>query len=175
MGLSIIVRPEGPEDEAAVAEVNEDAFERPDEAAVVAALRRGAAFLPGLSLIAEVHDAFVGHILFTRLHVGVARSPGLALAPLAVRKVHQRRRIGLALGREGLRLATARGEAFAIVLGHPEYYPRFGFAPASRFGIRAPFEVRDEALMALELLPGGLNGVSGLIEWAPEFGLEISP
>ncbi|HJS57723.1 MAG TPA: N-acetyltransferase [Vicinamibacteria bacterium] len=172
--MALIVRPQGPEDDSAVAEVNEDAFERPDEAALVAALLRGTAFLPGLSLVAEVHGEVVDHILFTRLHVGAVRTPGLALAPMAVRKAHQRRGVGSALVREGLRAATTCGEAFAIVVGHPEYYPRFGFAPASRFGIRASFEVRDESLMALELRPGGLRGVAGRIEWAPEFGL-VSP
>ncbi len=169
--MALIVRPETVGDEAAVADVNEDAFERPDEAALVASLRRGRAYLPGLSLVAEVLGTIVGHILFTRLHVGTGRTPGLALAPMAVRKAHQRRSVGSALVREGLRAATMCGEAFAIVVGHPEYYPRFGFLPASRFGIQAPFEVRDEALMALELRPDGLRGVSGLIEWAPEFGL----
>jgi putative acetyltransferase len=172
--MTFIVRPETPADEAVVADVNEEAFGRPDEAVLVASLRRGRAFLPGLSLVAEVQGAIIGHVLFTRLHVGPMRMPGLALAPMAIRKVQQRRGVGTALVREGLNAATTRGEAFAIVVGHPEYYPRFGFSPAMQFGIHAPFEVRDEALMALELRPGGLRGVSGRIEWAPEFGL-VSP
>lgn len=172
--MAFIVRPETVADEAVVADVNEDAFGRPDEAALVASLRRGTAFLPGLSLVAEAQGSIVGHILFTRLHVGAVRTPGLALAPVAVRKAHQRRGVGSALVREGLRAATTCGEAFAIVVGDPEYYPRFGFSPASRFGIVAPFEIRDEALMALALRPGGLGGVSGLIEWASEFGM-VSP
>ncbi|HET7291872.1 MAG TPA: N-acetyltransferase [Vicinamibacteria bacterium] len=172
--MSVVVEPETREDEAAIASVNQDAFQRDDEASLVAALRRGPSFLPGLSLVAREGRAVVGHILFSRLHVGARRAPGLALAPMAVRRTHQRRGVGQALARAGLRLAADGGEAFVIVLGHPEYYPRFGFARASRFGIRAPFEVADEALMALELRPGGLMGVSGAIEWAPEFG-QVSP
>jgi predicted N-acetyltransferase YhbS len=174
MASRFVVRPETADDEATVAHVYQEAFERPDEARLVASLRRGKAFLAGLSLVAVDRGAVVGHILFTRLHVGAARAPGLALAPLAVRKALQRSGVGSALVQQGLAAASDQGEAFVIVVGHPEYYPRFRFVPASRFGIRAQFEVRDESLMALELRAGGLRGVAGMIEWAPEFGL-VSP
>jgi len=149
-----------------------DAFAQSEEADLVDALRRGAAFFPELSLLAQAGDEVIGHILFTRLHVrGAERRPGLALAPMAISKRFQRLGIGGQLIRAGLGAARERGEPFVVVLGHPEYYPRFGFERASRFGIRAPIEVPDEALMAMELRPGGLAGVSGVVEWASEFGI----
>jgi putative acetyltransferase len=166
------VREERPSDHAAVREILVEAFGQPQEADLVAALRGSAAFIPSLSLVAEADGALVGQILFTRLHVrGAARRPGLALAPMAVRTAFQKRGVGAALVREGLALARAQGEPFCVVLGHAKYYPRFGFERSSKWGIRAPFDVAEEFLMALELQPGGLAGVSGVVEWAPEFGI----
>ncbi len=170
--MSTLVREERPADHAAVREILLEAFGQPLEAELVAALRGSPAFIPSLSLVAEADGELRGHILFTRLHVnGAARRPGLALAPMAVRAAFQRRGVGGALVREGLRLARALREPFCVVLGHPTYYPRFGFERSSRWDIRAPFEVEEGALMALELQPSGLDGVSGVVEWAPEFGI----
>ena len=170
--LKLETRREAAEDHAQVRAVLLDAFPQPEEANLVEALRRGAAFLPELSLVAQAGDAIVGHILFTRLHVrGSDRRPGLALAPMAIAKPFQRLGIGGQLMRAGLAAAREKGEPFVVVLGHADYYPRFGFERASRFGIRAPMEVPDANLMAQELRPGGLTGVSGIVEWAPEFGI----
>jgi len=170
--MKLEIRRETDADAAGVRGVLLDAFGQPDEADLVDALRRGAAFFPELSLVAEAGGSVVGHILFTRLHVrGAERRPGLALAPMAVGKPFQRLGIGGQLIRAGLGAARERNEPFVVVLGHPEYYPRFGFERASRFDVRAPMEVPDEALMAIELRPGGLAGVSGVVEWAPEFGI----
>lgn len=166
------IRRETPDDAAGVRAVLIDAFGQPDEADLVDALRRGPAFFPELSLVAAAGAAVVGHILFTRLQVrGAERKPGLALAPMAVGKSLQRLGIGGQLVRAGLDAARERDEPFVVVVGHPDYYPRFGFERASRFDIRAPVEIPDEALMAMELRPGGLAGVSGVVEWAPEFGM----
>jgi putative acetyltransferase len=93
----------------------------------------------------------------------------LALAPLAVLPSHQKRGIGTALVERGLSDARRLGHAIVIVLGHPEYYPRFGFAPAAAFGIRAPFDVRPEAFMALALQEGALMDARGEAVYAPEF------
>lgn len=168
-----LVREEAKSDHAAVREILLEAFEQPDEADLVEKLRTSTAFIPSLSLVAEAEGEVVGHILFTRLHVRAeTRRPGLALAPMAVRKAFQRRGVGGALVREGLARARALAEPFVVVVGHPEYYPRFGFERSSRWSIRASFEVREEAIMAIELQPHGLDGVTGVVDWAPEFGLE---
>jgi putative acetyltransferase len=149
-----------------------DAFGQPEEADLVDALRKGAAFLPELSLVAQAGPSVVGHILFTRLEVrGDDARPGLALAPMAIARGFQRLGIGGQLIRAGLAAAREKGEPFVVVLGHADYYPRFGFERASRFGIRAPMDVPVANLMALELRAGALAGVSGVVRWAPEFGL----
>ncbi|MBI3098214.1 MAG: N-acetyltransferase [Planctomycetes bacterium] len=95
--------------------------------------------------------------------------PALALAPMAVRPGFQRRGIGSDLVRAGLDRASALGHRIVIVLGHPEYYPRFGFRPARPLGIEPPFLVRDEVFMALELFPGALDGVRGTVRYPPVF------
>lgn len=132
------IRVEQPEDVAAVRRVNELAFERPEEADVVDRLRR--ASIPFLSLVAEDGGAIVGHVLLTPAivdgggrHVG-QRVAGMGLAPLAMVPERQRQGIGSLLVRRGLDLLRADGCPFVIVLGHPEYYPRFGFERASAQG-----------------------------------------
>lgn len=167
------VRPETQQDQAAVRDVLVEAFGQSDEADLVDALRRSSAFVPELSLVGVAGDAVVGQILFTRLHVRAEqRWAGLALAPMAVRRPFQKLGIGGEMVRAGLGIARRGDEPFVVVLGHPAYYPRFGFARASRWGIKAPIQVPDEALMAMELKKGGLDGVSGIVEWAPEFGIQ---
>ncbi|MDX3326330.1 bifunctional class I SAM-dependent methyltransferase/N-acetyltransferase [Streptomyces sp. ME02-6979-3A] len=153
-------RPETAADRAAVHEVVAAAFPTRDEADLVDALRTDPdAWLPGLSYVAEAPDgAVAAHALLTRCRVGDA--PALALAPVATTPAHQRSGAGRAVVRAVLDAARLRGESLVLVLGHPEYYPAFGFVPASRFGIRPGFEVPDEAMMALVLddsgpVPGG--------------------
>jgi putative acetyltransferase len=110
----VLVREERPADHPAVREVLLEAFGQPEEADLVAALRGSSAFLPSLSLVAESDGVLVGHILFTRLHVrGASRRPGLALAPMAVRKGQQRRGVGTALVRHGLAQARSTTPASA--------------------------------------------------------------
>lgn len=157
------VRPETPADHAAIHAVNLSAFAQPDEADLVDRVRAEGAVL--LSLVAEQDAAIVGHILFTRMHV--ADTPAVALAPVAVDPAHQHRGIGAALIRRGLDLLRDSGERIVIVVGHPAYYPRFGFAAA--VGIEHPFP--PEAFMALELTPGALAGVAGPVRYPPAFGL----
>lgn len=98
-----------------------------------------------------------------------AGCPALALAPMAVRPEFQRRGIGSALVRAGLDSARSLGHRVVIVLGHPRYYPRFGFRPARPLGIDPPFPCRDEVFMALELVPGALVGVRGTVRYPPAF------
>ncbi|WP_369777404.1 GNAT family N-acetyltransferase [Streptomyces sp. R33] len=162
-------RPETAADAAAVRSVNLAAFETPLEADLVDALRTDSSWLPGLSYVAEGPDGSVAaHALLTRCEVdGV---PALALAPVAARPEHQRSGAGSSVVRALLAAAKERGEALVLVLGHPAYYPRFGFVPASRYGIRAPFEVPDEAMMAL-VLDASARVPQGTIAYPAPFGI----
>ncbi|MGH2994455.1 MAG: GNAT family N-acetyltransferase [Solirubrobacterales bacterium] len=145
-------RPETADDVGAIREVNLAAFPTAEEADLVEALRAGDAWIEGLSIVTEDPEGtVVGHALLTRCHVDGA--PALALAPCAVLPRLQKRGAGSAAIRAGLEAARAKGENLVLVLGRAEYYPRFGFIPASAFGIRASFKVPDEAMMALALDP----------------------
>jgi predicted N-acetyltransferase YhbS len=113
----------------------------------------------------------VGHTLFTKILInnGKETYPSLALAPVAVLPNYQGKGIGGKLIVEGMKRASSLGFGSVIVLGHKDYYPRFGFVPASKYEISAPFEEPDEEFMALELKPGALNDVTGTVEYAKEF------
>ncbi|PKR44518.1 GNAT family N-acetyltransferase [Streptomyces sp. EAG2] len=163
-------RPETPADIPAVREIVTAAFPTAEEADLVDALRADPeAWIDGLSVVVETAEGtLAGHALFTRCHVD--GSPALALAPVAVLPAFQRQGAGAAAIRAGLDTARSLGENLVLVLGHPEYYPEFGFAPASRWSVRASFEVPDEALMALTLAPGR-PVPSGVIAYAAPFGV----
>ncbi|WP_031074376.1 bifunctional class I SAM-dependent methyltransferase/N-acetyltransferase [Streptomyces sp. NRRL S-118] len=163
-------RPETDADRGAVREVTAAAFTTGAEADLVDALREDpAAWLPGLSYVAQAPDGTVAaHALITRCRVGGA--PAAALAPVSVAPAYQRQGAGQAVVRAVLDAARLRGERLVLVLGHPEYYPRFGFAPASRYGIDAPFEVPDEAMMALVMDSSG-PVPRGRIHYPPAFGV----
>lgn len=162
-------RPETERDVPAIREVVLAAFPTPMEADLVEALRADPAWLPGLSIVAEDADGVIaGYALFTRCHVGDA--PALALGPCAVLPRRQRQGAGSAAIRAGLRAAREMGENLVLVLGHPEYYPRFGFTRASGHGIRPSFEVPDEAMMAL-VFDDALPVPSGTIVYPPPFGV----
>jgi putative acetyltransferase len=145
-------RSETPNDVKAIREVNLAAFPTAAEADLVDALRASDAWIEGLSIVTEDNEGtVVGHALLTRCQVG--GTPALALAPCAVLPSVQRRGAGSAAIRAALATASTMGEKLVLVLGHPGYYPRFGFTPASTFGIRPSFEAPDEAMMALPLDP----------------------
>ncbi|MBZ4016996.1 GNAT family N-acetyltransferase [Streptomyces purpurogeneiscleroticus] len=168
-------RPEAPGDAAAVRQVNLAAFPLAEEADLVDALRADReAWLDGLSWVAETPDGTVAaYALLSRCHI--AGQPALALGPCAVLPAHQSRGAGSAVIRAALDAARARGERLVVVLGHPDYYPRFGFRPASRWGISAPMEVPDEAMMALPLDAPDAEPArpvpAGVIQYAAAFGL----
>ncbi|WP_046472147.1 GNAT family N-acetyltransferase [Allosalinactinospora lopnorensis] len=162
-------RPETAGDAEAVRRVNLAAFFTTAEADLVDALRTDPAWLPGLSWVAHDPEGTVaGYALLTRCHVGEA--PAVALAPTAVLPAHQRQGAGSAVIRSALEAARSRGETLAVVLGHPEYYPRFGFTRASRFGIGVCFDVPDEALMALRLTAAD-PVPSGHVRYPEPFGV----
>ncbi|WP_405638868.1 GNAT family N-acetyltransferase [Streptomyces uncialis] len=166
---SWITRVETGEDIAAVRAINVAAFETASEADLVDALRDDPAWIDGLSLVAAGADGKpVGHALLTRCHIGV--TPALCLAPVAVLPSHQRTGAGSAVTRAALAAAALLGERFVVVLGHPEYYPRFGFGRASEHGIAVTIDVPDEALMALALDPEHPLP-SGTVRYAPPFGI----
>ncbi|GGU22659.1 bifunctional class I SAM-dependent methyltransferase/N-acetyltransferase [Streptomyces lavendofoliae] len=157
-------------DLAAVRAVNAAAFARDAEAELVDRLREDpSAWLPGLSYVAEAADGSVAaYALITRCRVGDA--PAAALAPVAVAPAYQRQGAGQAVVRAVLDAARLAGERLVLVLGHPEYYPRFGFTPASRYGIRPSFDVPDEAMMALDL-DGSGKVPQGTIHYPRAFGV----
>ena len=161
------VRLEQPGDEPGIREVNEEAFGEPLEARLVDALRGTPDYL---SLVATIADRVVGHILFTPIVIEPLVDRRIAgLAPMAVRPGHQRSGIGSQLIRAGLEECRRSGYSAVVVLGHPEYYPRFGFVPAHTFGLSCEFPSPPEAFMALELADSSLSGLSGLVRYRSEF------
>jgi len=165
----ILIRPEAPRDSAGVRRVNEQAFGQPAEADLVDALRPTAQ--TALSLVAELDGQVVGHILFTRVQLdsGESESTALALGPMAVLPEHQRRGVGSRLVQEGLEQCKHLGHDVVFVLGHPAYYPRFGFEPAPPKGITCAWDVPPEVFMVAELQPGALRSRRGLVRYAQEF------
>jgi putative acetyltransferase len=156
-------------DADAVARVNTAAFGQPQEAAIVARLRGIAD--PYLSLVALLDERIVGHILFTpvTIRAETSVSGALGLGPMAVEPQHQGRGIGSALVRAGLDACRRRSHFVVFVVGHPEYYPRFGFQPAAPQGLHFHSAEFDPAFMVIELVPGALAGRTGWVEFLPPF------
>jgi len=164
----IIIRAETTEDIPRVRRVNELAFGRTDEADLVDALRSIAQ--PYISLVAELNGQVVGHIFFSPVALEEAEDSLLilGLAPVAVLPEYQNRGIGSQLVREGLKECQRVGCWVVVVLGHPRFYPRFGFVQASRKGLRCEYPVADEDFMVAELRPNALRG-RGLVKYLPQF------
>jgi len=164
----LLIRAEQPRDRRQVRTVNEAAFGRSDEADLIDRLRVEGVVLT--SLVAVSDGQVVGHILFSRTTVETAQGPVLAvsLAPMAVLPGYQRRRVGSELVVRGLAELRDRGEGIVIVLGHKDYYPRFGFSTKAR-DLSSPFP--PEVFMALELADGALAGVRGCVRYPSAFGL----
>jgi putative acetyltransferase len=165
-----IIRGERPEDAQGIRSLLEAVFPTTEEAELVDRLRRSCPDC--LGLVAVEDDALVGHVVFTpvtlQTEAGVVEGSGLA--PLAVRPDRQRRGIGTALVHAGLDHLRAAHCPFVVVLGHPTYYPRFGFVPASRLGVRCQWDqVPDDAFMILALAPDRVPASGGLAQYRPEF------
>jgi len=165
----IKIREEHKQDIQAIREVNIRAFGQTQEADVVDKLRQNCNNL--LSLVAVMQNQVVGHILFSpvTLESGERTTEGMGLAPMAVLPEHQRQGIGSELIRAGIAGLKRRRWPFVIVLGHAEYYPRFGFESASRYEIRSEWEVPNDAFMILVLNKSKMQGMSGLAKYRPEF------
>lgn len=167
----IIIRPETLEDYTVISEVNKLAFGQENEARLVENIRQAANFNPKLSLVAVKDEKVVGHILFSPITIQYPKGniPALALAPVAVRPEFQNQSVGSQLVKRGLEECQRLGHKIVIVIGHPTYYTRFGFSSATAKGLEAPFPVPDEAFMILELIPGTLAGISGMVKYPPVF------
>ena len=161
----MLIRAEKENDRDAVYAVNVSAFETPSEANLVDTLREQAQ--PVVSLVAEDNGEVVGHIMFSPVSLSGLKVMGLA--PMAVVPEHQRKGIGSALVRAGLEQCKQLGFIAVLVLGHPEYYPRFGFSPSSQFGIDSEYEVPEGVFMAMELQPEALSGKTGRAKYHPAF------
>jgi putative acetyltransferase len=165
---NMIIRTESQADYPAVYSVNTSAFETQAEANLVETLRKEA--FPYISLVAEEQGEVVGHILFTPVNLsGHEDLKIMGLAPLAVKSVWQGKGIGAALVKAGLHRCEELGYGACVVLGHPTYYPRFGFVPSVNFGISSDYDVPPEVFMAVELEPGYLQGAAGTIHFHPAF------
>ena len=163
----MLIRTELPEDYDAIRKVNSAAFETTAEANLVDALREQTTVI---SLVAEERGTIVGHILFSP--VSLPDNPELkvaGLAPMAVTPDHQRKGIGRELVQAGLDRCKEHGFVGVVVLGHPEYYPRFGFSPSTKFGLRSEYDVPEEVFMAMELIPGALSNQTGTVQYHAVF------
>lgn len=166
----IAIRDERPEDIEAIRGVNGKAFGQPDEGLIVDRLRDSCDDL--VSLVAMTSGQIVGHILFSPVFLDGPGGmiEGMGLGPMAVLPRYQRLGIGSMLVEAGLERLRDRGCPFVIVIGHPEYYPRFGFEPASGYGIQSEWDVPDEAFMVLMTDPSRMGGQTGVARYRPEFG-----
>jgi putative acetyltransferase len=164
----IEIRPEEPQDQNAIHRLNLAAFENGPEAALVDALRSSCKEY--LAFVAVEDGVVVGHILFTPVTVDGSNTVGKGLAPMAVLPSHQRKGVGSRLIRHGLDHLRQSGCPFVIVLGHPEFYPRFGFEPASMYRLVSQWEgVPDEAFMVAVLDPEVLPKEGGTARYRDEF------
>lgn len=164
-----MIRIEEKNDWAAVYALNSSVFATSAEANLVDVLREEAG--PIISLVAEENNKIVGHIMFSPVSLSSNSEVNImGLAPMAVDHKFQRRGVGSALVRAGLEQCKEIDFNAVVVLGHPEYYPRFGFKPSSHFGIECEYDVPEDVFMVMELQPGYLHGMTGIIKYHAAFG-----
>lgn len=168
------IRPEKPEDYEVISRVQRSAFGQENEARLVEELRKSKEFVPALSLVAVMDGEIVGHILFSPVIIQCRGKNvlALALAPMAIQPQFQRRGIGSQLVEKGLECCRTFRHQIVIVVGHPDYYPRFGFSSARVKGLEVPFPVPDEAFMVIGLAQGALDGASGMLVYPAPFNAE---
>jgi putative acetyltransferase len=156
-------------DHDAIRRLNQLVFGQDDEARLVDDLRNGDYLR--VSLIAEQNGEIIGHILFSDLPIltDAGQINALALAPMVVLPEYQNQGIGSALILRGLELCREQGHRIVVVLGHPNYYPRFGFSSPMTANLASPFS-GEESFMAMELIAGALDGVAGRAQYPPPFG-----
>ena len=179
MNQIITIRKETPDDYTLVIELTEKAFKTMEfsdqkEGQLVDKLRKSPTFIDELSLVAEINGKVVGHILFTPLVIdnGQQQFQSLVLGPVSVLPDFQKQGIGGQLIIAGHQKAWKLGFQSVILIGHPEYYPRFGYRTASGWGLKVALELpSDDVFMAVELTENALSGVSGMVIFPPEFGV----
>lgn len=171
--MEIKIREEHKDDFSIIGEVVELAFRNEElsdhkEHFLVEKLRQLDAYIPQLALVAESEGKIIGHIMLTKVEIvsGGKSVPSLALAPVSVHPKCQKQGVGSALIREAHKRAAALGHRSVVLLGHKDYYPKFGYKKAVDFGIEFPFDVPHEFCMAVELLPGGLKDVHGKVKFS---------
>ncbi len=174
--MNVLVRQEKFEDQKEVFAITELAFRKLEisehnEQFLVERLRKSSAFIPELSLVAEIDGKVVGHILLTKILIKneQCEHESLSLAPVSVHPDFQKMGIGAMLIQTVHQKAKELGYKSVVLVGHPHYYPRFGYCKASDFGIKFHFDAPDEVFMANELIPNGLKGVNGYVELPKEF------
>lgn len=165
----MIIREEKKTDKETIWHINQEAFDGVEEANLVNVLRDSGC--PRISLVAEMDQQVVGYILFTPVTLSGNKTDLklIGLAPMAVAKNYQRKGIGSKLVEAGLQCCKELGYDAVVVLGHPTYYPKFGFTQAKQLGIRSEYEVPDDVFMILELTPGALKGNQGTIRYHEAF------
>jgi putative acetyltransferase len=168
--MEIRIRQEVQEDYKSVYEINKMAFGQENESKLIEKIRRGPNFVPELSLVAEKDNEIVGHILFSKMKiVGESEYETLMLAPLAVIPKLQKQGIGGKLIKKGIEKAIELGFDSITVVGHKNYYPKFGFQKASKWSIQSSIEVPDENFMAIELTENALENKAGVVQFPEEF------
>lgn len=169
----MLIRKEKIQDYESVYSLVKEAFSSAEHADgkeqdLVNALRKGEAFIPELSLVAEIDGKIVGHIIFSKAKI--SDTEVLALAPLSVLPEYQRKGIGTALIKEGHRIANELGYGYSIVLGSEQYYPKIGYLPADTFDVKPPFDVPRENFMICKINENA-PAVHGIVKYAKEFGV----
>ncbi len=173
MILAVSIHPERADDRELIADVNREAFGRDNEARFIDAVRATPDFVPQLSLVAVRRREIIGHAMLSRVAVltDEAFVSALALAPNAVLPKVQRQGVGSALVQATLDRAAALGHRMVFVVGHPNFYPRFGFVPARPLGLEPPFSVPDEVFLVHELEPGAAASLRGQVIFPEAFAV----
>ncbi len=168
---AVRIRAEKEKDYKAIRDVTFRAFQNEEEPSLVEAIRESEYFIPELSLVAESNGKIVGHIMFSIISLvsDEGETEVLSLAPMSVDPDFQMKGVGKKLMEKGLEECRRLGHRIVVVIGHPEYYPRFGFIPARQAGFEVPFDVPDEAFMVIGLDAKALGEYGGMVEFSPPF------
>lgn len=170
----VLIRKETVEDHLMIAEINHLAFKEDKPARLIDAIRSSEYFVPDLSLVATTNQGkVIGHILFSQVFIETEFDTvqTISLAPMAVLPDYQNQGVGSLLVKEGLMKCKELGYQHVVVLGHPNFYPKFGFVPSKEFGIQPPFPVSDHVFMACELVKHSLANINGKVKYPEAFDI----